>query len=129
MDRRLHYAKQVGDLRKLKVLRTDNGGEYLSNDFRAYLADHGIKHQFTVVYTPQQNGVAERMNRTIINLVRSIMHFKGVEKRFWAEAPSTVVYVLNRVNSRSLPINTLPHHIWMRTSLNVSHMRVFGSTC
>eukprot|EP00171_Calliarthron_tuberculosum_P021440 IDg21440t1 len=113
--------------RNLKLLRTENGGEYLSNDFRAYLADHGIKHQLTVVYTPQQNGVAERMNRTIMNLVRSIMHFKGISKRFWAEALSTVVYVLNRVTSRSLPIDTTPHHIWMRTSPNVSHMRVFRS--
>eukprot|EP00171_Calliarthron_tuberculosum_P004987 IDg4987t1 len=50
--------------RKLKELRTDNGGEYLSNGFRAYLADHGIKHQLTVAYTSQQNGVAERRNRT-----------------------------------------------------------------
>eukprot|EP00171_Calliarthron_tuberculosum_P000948 IDg948t1 len=57
------------------------------------------------------------------------MHFKGISKRFWAEALSTVVYVLNRVTSRSLPIDTTPHHIWMRTSPNVSHMRVFGSTC
>ena len=53
----------------LKVLRSDNGGEYLSNDFKEFLADHGIKHELTVAYTPQQNGVAERMNRTLLCLL------------------------------------------------------------
>ncbi len=60
----------------LRFWRTDNGGEYLSNKFRAYLSEHGIHHQLTVAYTLQQNGVAERMNRTLMNLVRSMLHHK-----------------------------------------------------
>eukprot|EP00171_Calliarthron_tuberculosum_P022915 IDg22915t1 len=69
------------------------------------------------------------MNRTLMDLVRAIMHHKGVGKRFWAEALSTAVYVRNRVTSRSLTADTTPHKIWMGTSPNVSHMRVFGSKC
>eukprot|EP00171_Calliarthron_tuberculosum_P023309 IDg23309t1 len=57
---------------KLKSLRSDNGGEYLSNDFKSYLELHGIKHELTVAYTPQQNGEAERMNRTLMNLVKKL---------------------------------------------------------
>lgn len=127
--KKFHKIAEAHTGRKLKVLRTDNGGEYLSNDFRAYLSNHGIKHQLTVAYTPQQNGVAERMNRTLMSLVRAIMHHRGVEKRFWAEALSTAVYVRNRVTSRSLPADTTPHHIWAGTPPNVSLMRVFGSKC
>ncbi len=110
-------------------MRTDNGGEYLSNKFRAYLSEHGIHHQLTVAYTPQQNGVAERMNRTLMNLVRSMLHHKGIEKKFWAEALATAVYVRNRVTSRGLPPNITPHHLWMGSAPNLEHIRVFGSRC
>ncbi len=71
----------------------------MSNNFKKYLSDHGIQHQLTLAYTPQQNGVAERMNRTLMNLVRSMLHHKRIDKRFWAEALATAVYVRNRVTS------------------------------
>ena len=60
---------------KIGTLRTDNGKEYTSNAFENYLRQHGIAHQTTVLYNPQQNGVAERMNRTIMNMVLSMMFF------------------------------------------------------
>ena len=66
----------------VKVLRSDNGGEYLSNDFKQYLSENGIHHQLTVAYTPQHNGVAERMNRTLLDLVRSMLHHKSLPKHF-----------------------------------------------
>ena len=75
----------------VKGLRSDNGGEYLSNDFKQYLSENGIHHQLTVAYTPQQNGVAERMNRTLLDLVRSMLHHKSLPKHFWADALATVV--------------------------------------
>ncbi len=84
--KRLQVHKYTNNPNRLKILRTDNGGEYISNEFCAYLAEHGIHHQLTVAYTPQQNGVAERMNRTLMNLVRSMLHHKNIDKRFWAEA-------------------------------------------
>ena len=113
----------------VKVLRSDNGGEYLSDDFKNYLSENGIHHQITVAYTPQQNGVTERMNRTLLNLVRSMLHYKSLPKHFWAEALATAVYVRNRVTSRSLPSNITPHHLWFGKSPDLSHMRVFGSQC
>ena len=58
---------------KLKVLRTDNGGEYTSGDFQSYLKKEGIKHEVTVPRTPEQNGVAERMNRTLVECTRSML--------------------------------------------------------
>ena len=101
----LKFMQYTSDSRRLQAIRSDNGGEYLSNGFKTYLDEHGIHHQLTVAYTPQQNGVAERMNRTLMNLVRSMLHHKGMDKRFWAEALATAVYVRNRVTSRGLPSN------------------------
>ena len=85
-------SKTVGEL---KVLRTDNGGEYISNEFRIYLPHHGIQRQLSVAYTPQQNRVAERMNRTIMDCVRSLLPTAQLEKKFWAEALATAVYIRN----------------------------------
>ena len=114
---------------QIKAIRTDNGGEYISNEFKSYLLEHGIQHQLTVAYTPQQNGVAERMNRTLMDCVRSLLHTAKLDKKFWAEALSTAVYIRNRVISRSLPINTTPHQLWIGTPPDLSHLRVFGCKC
>ena len=130
-----HYFKIFAQLahthtgRKIKVLRTDRGGEYLSKEFELDLNSKGTQHQFTTAYTPEQNGVAERLNRTLINLVRSMLVQKQVNKRFWAEALDNAVYVRNRVTSRALPKNTTPHHLWTGKKPDVSHLRVFGSKC
>lgn len=123
----IHRCAQPNE--KLKSLRTDNGGEYLSDIFKSYLNEHGIIHQTTVAYTPQQNGVAERMNRTLIDLVRSMLHSAALPKSFWAEALQTAVYIRNRVLSRSLPERTTPHHCWHGSAPDMSHCRTFGSTC
>ncbi len=110
-------------------MRTDNGGEYISNQFKEYLSQHGIEHQLTIAYTPQQNGVAERMNRTLLDLIRSMLHTAKIEKRFWAEALSTAVYIRNRVTSRALPDNTTPYFRWMNQKPDLSHLRIFGCKC
>ncbi len=116
-------------MEQIKSLRTDNGGEYISNTFKQYLLENGISHQLTVAYTPQQNGVAERMNRTLIDLVRSMIHSAGIEKKFWAEALQTAVHVRNRVTSRSLPPGKTPYHLWMKKTPDLAHLRIFGSDC
>ena len=113
----------------LRTLRSDNGGEYLSNNFKAFLAEHGIKHELTVTYTPQQNGVAERMNRTLLNLDRAMLHHNDVAKRFWPEAIATAVYVHNRVTSRALPPQKTPNHLWHGRTPDISHLRTFGCNC
>ncbi len=114
---------------RVKTLRTDNVGKYLSTELKNYLAENGIEHQLTVAYTPQQNGVAERMNRTLVDPVRPMIHSKGLAKRLWAEALSTAVYIRNRVASRSLPSNTTPFHLWIGKAPDLSYLRVFGSKC
>ena len=80
----------------VKFLRSDNGGEYTSNSFAKFCTEKGISHQFTVPYCPQQNRVAERMNRTIMEGARSMLYHAKLPLEFWAEACSTAVYLHNR---------------------------------
>ncbi len=78
---------------------------------KTFFAEKGIHHQQSCAYTPQQNGVAERMNRTLKDLVRAMLKHKNVPEEFWAEALSTAAYIRNRVTSKSLPKNknSVPH--------------------
>lgn len=81
--------------RKVKVLRTDNGLEFCNKLFDGFCKENGIVRHRTCTYTPQQNGVAERLNRTIMNKVRSMLSESGMELKFWAEAAATAVYLIN----------------------------------
>ena len=109
----------------VKVLRSDNGGEYKSNDFDDLLKKNGIKHETTVPKTPEQNGVAERMNRPLVETTRSMFADSGLPKRFWAEALSTAVYLHNRSPTTSLQSKT-PFEAWFGHKPDVNHLRVFG---
>jgi transposase InsO family protein len=80
----------------IKCLRTDRGGEFTSQDFNDFCKENGIKRQLTAAYAPQQNGVAERKNRTIMNLVRSMLSEKKIPQTFWPEAVNWMIYILNR---------------------------------
>ena len=75
------------------VLRSDNGGEYISGEFESYLKSRGIRHELTVPHSPQQNGVAERMNRTLMECARSMMAHAGLSNGYWAEAIPTAAYL------------------------------------
>ena len=88
--------------KRIKALRSDNGGEYTSKEFTLYLADEGIKHELTIPHTPEQNGVAERLNRTLIEGVRTMLVDSRLPRRFWAEALSTMVYLRNRSPTKAL---------------------------
>ena len=79
-----HVEKQSGNY--IKVLRTDKGGEYISKYFLRFCRENGIHKQFTTRYTPHQNGVAERKNRTIMDRVRSMLKEKHFPNEYWAEA-------------------------------------------
>ena len=81
---------------KIGTLRTDNGGEFTSNEFKMYCMDNGIKWHLTNVYTPQKNGVVERMNHTLLRMARSMLTFKKLSPIYWAEAIHTTVYLRNR---------------------------------
>ena len=82
---------------KIKILRSDRGTEYNSNEFETFCAVAGIEQQTTVRYTPQQNGVSERKNRTVMEMARCMLAEKNLPKSFWAEAVNTAVYLLNRL--------------------------------
>ncbi|KAM1738793.1 hypothetical protein ACFX11_014578 [Malus domestica] len=81
---------------QIKRLRSDKGGEYTSLEFNAFYEDVGLEKQLTVAYSPQQNDIAPRKNRTIIEMAKSMMHEKNMLYTFWGEAVNTSVYLLNR---------------------------------
>lgn len=114
--------KQSG--RKIKVLRTDNGTEYVNKEFEQYTNKNGILHQKTCPYTPQQNGVAERMNRTLADRVRCMLIDSGLSEKFWAEAIVTAAYLLNRMPTRN-DVRS-PEEIWSNKKPNLKHIRIFG---
>jgi hypothetical protein len=109
----------------IQCFRTDRGGEYTSNEFVDVCERSGIKRQLTAAYTPQQNGVSERRNRTIMNMVRSLLASKNMPKAFWPEAVKWSVYVLNRSPTFSVK-NVTPEEVWSGQKPTVSHFRIFG---
>jgi hypothetical protein len=111
---------------RIHRLRTDNGGEFISAPFLQYLAEHGIASERTVAYTPQQNGVVERRNRTVLDRSRTLLHTAGLPKSFWSEAASTAVYLLNRSPTSTLNRMT-PYEAWTGMKPDLEHIRVFGS--
>jgi len=98
----------------IKILRSDNGTEYIDKSFRAFLDENGILFQTTCVGTPQQNGVAERKNRHLAEVARSLLFTMNVLKYLWGEAILTAAYLINRMPSSVLnfktPIECLPSH-------------------
>lgn len=119
---------EVYQERKIKVLHSDNGGEYLSNDFKKHLEEKGIIHYLTVSYTPQQNGRAERLNQTLMNIVRCLLLQSGLPDIFWAEALHTANYLRNFCCSAAIEFQ-IPWELWHKKELSeedVSHLRVFG---
>ncbi|CAG9134816.1 unnamed protein product [Plutella xylostella] len=112
--------------RKLKVLRTDNGTEFCSKVFEKYLQDAGVIHQKTCPYTPEQNGLCERLNRSVVEKARCLIYDAGLSKRFWGEAVNTAVYLRNRSIASGLN-NRTPYEIWTGSKPDVSNLRIFGS--
>ena len=111
---------------KIKTLRTDGGGEYTSAKFENFLKQKGIQHEVTAPYSPQQNGVAERMNRTLVEAARSMIFNAGLSKAYWGEAVATAAYVRNRVVTSSTGVT--PYERWYGEKPDVSQLKVFGCT-
>jgi hypothetical protein len=111
--------------KKIKTVRTDGGGEFCSKHTRHFLRKHGIKHQSSTPYTPQQNGRVERMNRTIITMAKCMMTDAQLERRFWAEAVNTAVYIKNRISHTAIH-NEIPYELWYKKKPDLSNVRVFG---
>eukprot|EP00253_Pinus_taeda_P018707 PITA_18707 len=108
----------------IKVLRTDRGGEYISKEFLRFCRENGIHMQFTARYTPQQNGVAERKNRTIMDMARSMLKANHLPNDYWVEAVNCAAYILNRCPTKAV-MNRVPEEAWSGRKQGVTHMKVF----
>lgn len=111
--------------RKIKVIRSDNGKEYCNSIFENFLHKHGIEHQTSAPYSPQQNGLAERMNRTLVERAKCMLFDAQLAKQFWAEALAAAAYVINRSPTKSINGKT-PMELWTGKKPNLSNLRVFG---
>ncbi|KFD60150.1 hypothetical protein M514_27678 [Trichuris suis] len=111
--------------RKPIAFRTDNGGEYAGQQLKKYFREEGIEHQTTIPYTPQQNGVAERKNRSLTEMAKCMLLDAGLHNRFWGEAVRTAAYLQNRLPSRSVDRTPFEHFLGRKPELG--HIRVFGS--
>ncbi|CAL8095525.1 unnamed protein product [Prunus armeniaca] len=111
---------------KIKGLRSDRGGEFLSSEFNKYCEEFGIQRQLTVAYSPQPNRVAERKNITVVEMAKSMLHEKGIPYEFWAEAVNTAVNLLNRCPSKSLKKVT-PFEAYTGRKPGIAHLKIFGS--
>nr|GEY21628.1 zinc finger, CCHC-type [Tanacetum cinerariifolium] len=112
---------------KLRMLRTDRGGEFTSNEFTKYCKKKGIARQLTAPYLPQQNGVVERRNRTVLSTTRSMMKAMKLPLTFWAEVVRYAIYILNRVPTRALEDKT-PYEALYNRKPNLENLRIFGCT-
>lgn len=111
--------------KKIKILRSDNGLEYTNKNFANYLKKYGILHQTSNPYTPQQNGLSERMNRTLVERAKCMMLNADLSKNYWAEAVTTAAYIINRSPTHALSDIT-PHEVWTGQKPDLSNTRIFG---
>ncbi|GJX96524.1 retrovirus-related pol polyprotein from transposon TNT 1-94 [Tanacetum coccineum] len=110
--------------KKIKILRSDRGGEYESNDFAEFCSTFGIVHQTTAPYTPQQNGVAERKNRTLKNMINSMLITSGAPHSLWGEACLAANTILNKIPYKKS--DKSPYQLWKGKQPSYKRMKVWG---
>jgi transposase InsO family protein len=110
---------------RVQRVRSDGGGEYMSDEQRNFLTQRGIELQRSTANTPQQNGVAERLNLTLLNLVRAMLHSARLPQYLWADVLYTAAYLRNRSMTRSLAGRT-PYEAWHGVKPDISNLRAFG---
>ena len=127
LKRFLRRAQNEFEL-KVKKIRSDNGSEFKNLQVEEFLEEEGIKHEFSAPYTPQQNGVVERKNRTLIDMVRTMLGEFKTPECFWTEAVNTACHAINRVYLHRL-LKKTSYELLTGNKPNVSYFRVFGSKC
>jgi transposase InsO family protein len=110
----------------IRFFHEDKGGEYIGHKWDAFCGEHGIRREHTTRATPQQNGVAERKNRTLAEIVTAMLNEAKLPKSFWGEALATANKVLNMLPSAALPPDTTPYEIIEKRKPNYAPLRVFG---
>jgi hypothetical protein len=123
----LRWAQNEFGLR-IKKIRSDNGTEFKNSQIEGFLEEEGIKHGFSSPYTPQQNGVVERKNRTLLDMARTMLDEYKTLDRFWAETINTACYSINRLYLHRI-LKKTSYELHTRKNPNVSYFRVFGSKC
>jgi hypothetical protein len=113
---------------KIKCLRSDNGGDFTSKEFDLLCETHGIKRQLSAARTPQQNGIAERRNRTVQEAARSMLNEARLSDGYWREDVGTTIYILNR-GQLKINSNKTPYELWFGRAPSVKYFKVFGSKC
>lgn len=113
---------------KIKILRTDNGGEFVNTTMQDFLNSQGTIHQRSCPHTPEQNGVAERKHRHLIETIVALLHQAQLPNKYWLEALCTAVYLINRMPTTLLKFKT-PFEALYNKQPNYSNMRVFGCLC
>jgi hypothetical protein len=113
---------------RIKKIRSDNGTEFKNSQIEGFLEEEGIKHEFSSPYTPQQNGVVERKNRTLLDMARTMLDEYKTPDRFWAEAINTAFYSIIRLYHHRI-LKKTSYELLAGKKPNVSYFIVFGSKC
>jgi hypothetical protein len=126
----IDFAKEVERQygQNILAIRSDNGSEFKNYSLNGFLNDEGIRHQYYTAYTPQQNGVAERKNRTLMDMARSMLTEFKSPYNFWAKAISTACHSSNRLFLRK-GLNMTPYEILTGSKPNIMYFGVFGCKC
>jgi transposase InsO family protein len=127
LKRFLRWAQNEFELRIKKII-SDNGTEFNNSQIEGFLEEEGIKHEFSSPYTPQQNGVVERKNRTLLDMARTMLDEYKTLNRFWVEAVNTACYSINRLYLHRI-LKKTSYELLTSKKPNVSYFRVFGSKC
>jgi hypothetical protein len=110
---------------KITAVGSDNGGEFTSHAFEEFLASSGCKHEVSAAYSQEQNGVAERVNRTIVGRAKAMLYVAQLPLCLWVEAARTAVYIMNRTPTRSQ--TKTPYALWTAMSTqSLVHLQPFG---
>jgi transposase InsO family protein len=113
---------------RIKKIRSDNGTEFKKSQIEGFLEEEGIKHEFSSPYTPQQNGVVERKNRTLLDMARTMLNEYKTPDQFWVEAINTACYSINRLYLHRI-LKKTSYELLTGKKPNVSYFRVFESKC
>lgn len=108
---------------KISRFRCDNGTEYKNKEFNDYCNEKGIRREFSMNYTPQQNGVSERFNRTLVEKARTLLADSNFNKELWGEAAYTATYIINRLPTRN---GIIPAELWFGKSPDYKKLQCFG---
>ncbi|GFY51385.1 retrovirus-related Pol polyprotein from transposon TNT 1-94 [Trichonephila inaurata madagascariensis] len=123
----LNEAKNAGHT--VKEVLSDGGGVVINSTVKSILEKFGISSRMLMPYTPEQNGAAERENRTIVGSAKSIIYATNLPLKLWEEAVNTSVYVLNRTGATSVK-KKCPYELWFsKQVISTDHLRVFGTEC